>query len=222
MIISLGGSVINPNLLDIYAIKYFGDTIKKIDERAIIVVGGGSLARQYINSILIEKKESLSKVKERLDRIGILATIINAELVSILTNIDVIHPYIISMKKAISIIKRHKRIISSGWKPGFSTDYVSSYIASKLKEKMIINITKVGGVYTKDPTKYLDAKLIKELLWDEFLEMFDEDWFPGKNIPFDYNAAVLCKAKKMRVLITNLEGFEKFIKNKEIVGTLIR
>ncbi|MEM4396675.1 MAG: UMP kinase [Candidatus Woesearchaeota archaeon] len=221
MIISLGGSVITPSNIDIYAIKYFVKTLKEIDERTIVVVGGGSLARQYINTIISEKRD-FEKIKHKLDDLGILATIMNAELISLLSNLEAVHPSKISMKKAITIMKKRKKTICSGWKPGFSTDYVTAYIAKQMKEDFIINITKVGGIFTKDPTKHLDAKLIKELTWNEYLEMFDDSWIPGKNVPFDNSAAFLCKTSKIKVFITNLENFEKFVKNKEMIGTLIR
>ncbi len=215
-VISLGGSILIPEYgkVEVKQVKELLNFLKGIKEKSIIVVGGGTTARIYINAV-----KELSK--EKRDQIGILATKLNATLVAELGNFTLLHPSEITMKRTLMKLKRLKYAVISGWKPGFSTDYVTAYIASKLKESKVINLTRVGGIYTKDPTKYMDARLILRISWEEFLERFNDPWLPGKHVPFDPLAAMLCKKQKMKTYITNVEGFIKWIKEDKFVGTIL-
>ncbi len=213
-IISLGGSVIDPSELDIEKIKQFGRDVKY--EEFVTVVGGGHLAREYIKAIDNESEKTK-------DKIGILATVLNAQIVSEIIDAKVVHPSIIGMKYAIETAKKKSQVVSSGWKPGFSSDYVTAYFAKELKVKEIINITSVGGVYTKNPNKFKDAELIKQLSWKKYLKEFvkKERWFAGESLPFDPVASKLCSKEKIKVIIVNLENFGKLMNNDEFTGTVI-
>ncbi len=215
-VISLGGSILVPESgkIETKKVKELLNFLKEKKEKSIIVVGGGTTARVYINAL-----KELSKDKR--DQIGILATKLNATLVSDLGNFSLLHPSEITMKRTIMKLRRLKYAIVSGWKPGFSTDYVTAYIANKLRESKVINLTRVGGIYTKDPTKYMDARLILRMSWDEFMEKYNDPWLPGKHIPFDPLAAMLCKKHKMKVYVTNIDGFIKWIKEDKFVGTVL-
>jgi uridylate kinase len=78
-IISLGGSLVVPNNIDIKFIKQFKNIIEekiKENKKFIIIVGGGKIARNYQDAA-----KSLIKVyNEDLDWLGIHATRINAHL----------------------------------------------------------------------------------------------------------------------------------------------
>ncbi len=76
--ISLGGSIINPGQIDKQFLEEFTRMIKELIplHRFIIVCGGGSVARQYINGLPIGLTEG-----ER-DYMGIAATWLNAQLLS--------------------------------------------------------------------------------------------------------------------------------------------
>ena len=47
--------------------------------------------------------------------------------------------------------------------PFFSTDTAATLRASELDCKLIIKATNVEGIYNKDPVKFKDSKLIKNI-----------------------------------------------------------
>ena len=79
-VISLGGSIIVPDKIQIKFLKSFKEFILKFlkkDYRFIIVTGGGSVARNYI-----EAASEITKISdEDKDWLGIHATRINAHLI---------------------------------------------------------------------------------------------------------------------------------------------
>ncbi|MBP9803218.1 MAG: UMP kinase, partial [Candidatus Pacebacteria bacterium] len=82
-IISLGGSLIVPNEIDIEFLKSFKELIiKKINEgnRFVIVTGGGKICRKYQDGA----KELSNPSNEDLDWIGIASLRLNAELIRVI------------------------------------------------------------------------------------------------------------------------------------------
>ncbi|HDD46209.1 MAG TPA: isopentenyl phosphate kinase family protein [Candidatus Aenigmarchaeota archaeon] len=52
-----------------------------------------------------------------------------------------------------------------------SGDQIISYLAIKLKASRVLHATDVDGIYTKDPKKHRDAKLIREINADNFKDV---------------------------------------------------
>ena len=150
IIMSLGGSVIVPNTVDIQFLKNFKKIIEryiKKNYRFVIYCGGGKTARNY--------QKAASNINylnnKKLDWIGIHATILNANFMKILFG-DVAEEHIV--RDPTKKIKFNKKIlIAAGWKPGWSTDYDAVLLAKNLKIKTIINMSNVNYVYDKDPKK---------------------------------------------------------------------
>lgn len=72
-------------------------------------------------------------------------------------------------------------ICSSGtWNPYFTTDTAWVLRALELDCEATVKLTKVDGVYDRDPMKYDDAMHFSEISYDEFLEkklqVFDAAW----------------------------------------------
>jgi uridylate kinase len=208
-IISLGGSIVANEEINIQFLKGFKKIIEKFNYRFVIIVGGGLTARKYIQA---SKKFNVSSEDE--DLIGISATRLNAELIRSIFNI----------KEKILLkpeIKKSKIIISGGYNPGNSTDYVATLFAEKFKSKEVINITNVGYVYDKDP-KIKGAKKLKNLNWNEMQKIVGTKWVPGKNAPFDPIATKKAKELNLKVIILNgLNNLEKYLSKKEFEGTVI-
>ena len=80
IIISLGGSLIVPDEIDVSFLKKLRSMVMKLDEQIVLVTGGGKTARRYINSA----KEVRDLEHEDLDWIGIHSTRLNAQLVKII------------------------------------------------------------------------------------------------------------------------------------------
>ena len=217
---SLGGSVIVPDKIDIDFLKDF----KKIIERYIgkgyrfaIYCGGGRLARDYQKAA----SETLKFENEEMDWIGIHATIMNAEFVKSLFG-NMAEEVII--RDPTGNIKFNKKIIiAAGWKPGWSTDYDAVLLAKNLGADLVVNMSNVDFLYDKDPKKFRDAKKIENISWKDYRKISGDKWEAGLNMPFDPIAAKEAEKSRIKVAIIgkDLDNFEKILDGKEFKGTLI-
>jgi uridylate kinase len=220
-IISLGGSLLVPNEIDIKFLRNFKNIIQeeiKKDKKFIIIVGGGKTARNYQNS----SKKLTEISNEDLDWLGIHATRINAHL--LLTIFRNVAYYRIIKNPKEKIKFKEKILIAAGWKPGFSTDYDAVLLAKTYNSPTIINLTNVDYVYDKDPNRFKDAKPFKEISWKYYLKLIERKWMPGMSAPFDPIASRLAKKFNLKVIIINgrkLKNFKKYLENKKFDGTII-
>lgn len=228
IIISLGGSLVapastslgGPAEIDLGFLKSFKHSLQKYTSanRFLILVGGGKICRVYQNALL----EFGAKDKDR-DWIGINISRLNAEVIKNLFN-GLSFPNIVTDPKKKA--KTNKNIIvGAGWKPGWSTDYVSVLTAQTYGIKTIINLTNVDYVYDKNPSQFPDAKPLKEVDWKNFRQIVGDKWTPGLSMPFDPRASKLAEKMKLRVAIINgknLERLEDFLNNKPFIGTIIQ
>ena len=220
-VISLGGSLVVPNEINIKFLSLFKNIIeKKIKEnkKFIIIVGGGKTARNYQNAA-----KALTKVSnEDLDWLGIHATRINAHLLLTIFRKYAYFRIIKNPKEKINF--KEKILIAAGWKPGFSTDYDAVLLAKTYGSDTIINLTNVDYVYDKDPNKFKDAKPFKEISWKDYLKLIEQKWIPGMSAPFDPIASKLAQKFKFKVIILNgrkLKNLENYLTNKTFKGTII-
>ncbi len=224
IIISLGGSLVVPEEVDVAFVRDFKKMIEskiKDNFRFILVVGGGKLARNYISAA----DEVGEITDEDKDWIGIHATRMNAHFVRTIFYKYAYMKIITNMEKIDECINSDaKVVIASGWKPGNSTDYVAVSLAKKMAIKQIVNLSNISYVYDKDPRKYFTAQEIKNISWNDFCNMFDKKWSPGLNTPFDPIAADMAEKEGFQVAIMNgkdLENLEKYLEGEEFIGTII-
>ncbi|MDP6599817.1 MAG: UMP kinase [Candidatus Woesearchaeota archaeon] len=219
IIMSLGGSVIVPNRIDVNFLMNFKKIIYRYIKkkyRFVIYCGGGKLARNF--------QKSAAKYKfnnEGLDWLGIYATRINADFIKKLFG-NIAEDIII--KNPTKKIKFNKKIIlAGGWKPGWSTDYDAVLLAKNLKVKTIINMSNINYVYDKDPKKFKGAKKIKNISWREFRKITGNKWKAGLNMPFDPVAAKEADKLRLKVVIigNNLRNFENLLNDRKFEGTII-
>jgi len=206
IVISLGGSLVVPDNIDVEFLKKFKKVLEKYikNNKFIIIVGGGKTARNYQKAM----QEFGAKNVDQ-DWIGINITKLNAELV----------------KNIFSKKLQKKIIVSGGLKPGNSTDYVSVIMAKKYKTKTIINLSNIDYVHDKNPKEFVDAKPFENITWKDFQKIVGTKWTPGLNAPFDPKASILASKSKMKVVIINgnkLQELEKFLNNNPFVGTIIQ
>lgn len=227
IIISLGGSLVAPNDIDIGFLKsfkyslsrYTGSSTKSGQKyQFFILVGGGKIARNYQKALL----EFGAKNRDR-DWIGINITRLNAEIIKHIFSGNSYPKTITDPNKKI---KTNKNIIvGAGYKPGWSTDYVSVLTAKTYGIKTIINLTNVDYVYDKNPTQFSDAKPLEKIDWKSFERIVGDKWSPGLSMPFDPRASKMAAKLKLKVIMLNgknLERLEDFLNNKPFIGTVIQ
>ncbi len=221
-IISLGGSLIAPaSGIDTTFLKKFRSLVLKQvkkGDRFIIITGGGNTCRYYNSAAM-----KVAKITDRdLDWIGIGASRLNANLIKGIFS-SVSSDGIIKDPTKAKIAK-NKVLVAGGWKPGWSTDYVSAKLADKYSIKTVINLSNIDYAYDKDPKKYKNAKKIETTNWKEFRKIVGNKWEPGLNMPFDPIASKLAQELKLKVVIMNgknLKNLENCLNGKLFKGTVI-
>ena len=209
-----------PGEVDLGFLKTFKHSLQKYlgDKKFFILVGGGKIARQYQKALL----EFGAKNNER-DWIGIDITKLNAQVVKQMFGGEAYPEIVTDPNKKIKTSK--DIVIGAGYKPGWSTDYVSVLMAQTYGVKTIINLTNIDYVYDKNPSEFPDAKPLKEVDWTSFHRIVGDKWMPGLSMPFDPRASKLASKLKLKVIMINgksLERLEDFLNNKPFIGTIIQ
>ena len=228
IIISLGGSLVAPDEVDLGFLKNFKRCLEKYIgvspsttlrvRQFFVLVGGGKIARVYQKALL----EFAAKSNDR-DWIGIEITKLNAEVVKQMFGGNTYPKIITDPNKKIKTNKA--LIIGAGWKPGWSTDYDAVLIAKTHGIKTIINLTNIDYVYDKNPAQFSGAKPLKEIDWKSFERIVGDKWEPGMSMPFDPRASKLAARLKLKVVLINgknLDRLEDFLNNKPFIGTVIQ
>ena len=221
-VISLGGSVILPEGIDIHYLKRFRrvilDFIKKHRSNKIIIIcGGGKISREYQRAARGITRLSSDDV----DWLGIHATRINAHLLRTIFR-EYAHRKVVRNPHE-KIRFNEKILIASGWKPGWSTDYDAVILARNFGVKTIINISNIDYAYDKDPNKHKNAKIIKKISWKAFRKLIPKKWSPGLSSPFDPVASRKAEKYSTRVLIVGkgINNLKNIFNNKKFKGTVI-
>ncbi|MDD2678439.1 MAG: UMP kinase [Candidatus Nanoarchaeia archaeon] len=212
IVVSLGGSIINPGKIDINTLLNLKKIIFSSKHSFIIVCGGGSVAREYIDSAKQAKVKGID-----LDEIGIRATELNAELVAKIMGVKRAQ----SLEQALSI--NDKLVVTNGLFPGVTTDFVSVALSDMAGAGIVVNLSNVKGVYSKDPKKHKDAVFLKKLSYDKLISLANEyELGSGENFIFDLAASKVAKRTKTRVIFMNgLENFSNFLNKKGFIGSVI-
>ncbi len=221
LVISLGGSIIAPDKPDYFFIREFKNfVLRYMNKYRFIIVCGGGKTNSYYNRAATR----VSKVKdEDLDWLGIMATRLNAELTRIIFGDLAYKKVIINPEKKITTKK--PIIVAAGYKPGWSTDYVSVLLAKQFKVKRLLNFTNIDYVYDKDPSKHSDAKRIYEINWTKYKKLIGKKWSPRMNAPFGPIASKEAKKLKLTVAVlngTNLKNVESYLLDRSFKGTVIK
>ncbi|MDO8564765.1 MAG: UMP kinase [bacterium] len=221
-IISLGGSLVAPDAIDLSFVRSFKALIEaeiKNGKQFVIIVGGGKAARRYQEAA----KELGVDGKEELDWVGIYATRLNAELVRVAFGAHA-HGEIIIDPSALKGVTA-RITIGAGWKPGWSTDFDAVEMAHIAGAKKIVNLSNIDFVFDKDPKQFPDAKKIEHIGWAEFRkDVLPAEWTPGVNVPFDPIAAKRAEELGLEVAIMNgknLENLKDYLEGKKFIGTVI-
>jgi uridylate kinase len=210
-----------------------GDAIESIAERiarlcktgpqVAIVVGGGN----FLRGAAFSQKSHIPRTTA--DYMGMLATVMNAcalqetlekvgQPTRVLSAIEVsaiCEPFI--RRRCIRHLEKGRVTILAGGtgNPFFSTDTCAALRASEIGAELMIKATKVDGVYTDDPMKNPDAKLIDHINYQEVL---------SKNLKVMDPAAVsLCRENHIPIVVLNIfkEGNVTRVLRGEHVGTVI-
>ena len=159
VIVALGGSLLRPEVEHRHSwleglIEVVRDRVT-MDDRLGLVVGGGAAAREGI-----ALARPIVDSEDRLDRIGIAATRLNAAIVreSLAdAGIPVSGTIPRSVNEAASLLEGRQVVVMGGTRPGHTTDAVAIRLAVAVAAERCVIATNVSKVHDSDPRTDPDA-----------------------------------------------------------------
>jgi len=220
-IISLGGSLIVPDEIDVKFLREFRAIITREVARGkkfLLITGGGKTSRRYSDAA-----QALGQLNSHdLDWLGIHSTRLNGHLMRTIFR-SLAHGRVVD-DPARRVSAKEPVIIAAGYRPGWSTDYVAVLLAQKYQGQAVVNLSNIDYVYDRDPRKFKDATPIKNISWADFRKIVGNKWNPGLHLPFDPVASKLAQKMKLKVVVMNgknLPNLKNFLAGKKFEGTVI-
>lgn len=196
--------------------------LTRLDVQVAVVIGGGNIFRGAGLA-----QGGMDRVTA--DHMGMLATVINClalqdaveragaycRVMSAIKINQVCEDYI--RRRAVRHLEKGRVVVFAAGtgNPFFTTDSAASLRATEISADLMLKATKVDGVYDADPTKNPDAKLYKQLSYDQVLH--------GKLNVMDATAIVMCRDNNIPLRVFNMfnQGDLRRIALGEDVGTSV-
>jgi uridylate kinase len=170
-----------------------------------IVVGGGN----FIRGATFAEDGDIPRATA--DYMGMLATIINAvalqetmekmgqptRVQSAIGVYSVCEPFI--RRRAVRHLEKGRVLILAAGtgNPFFTTDTCAALRATEIQADVLLKATKVDGIYSADPKKEPNAKLYRELTYQQVME---------QNLRvMDMTAITMCMERKIPLVVFNLK-----------------
>jgi len=222
-VLSLGGSLIAPEKIDLKFLKSFKETLQRNSDKFkfIVVCGGGTTARKYISAL-----ESLDCSEQSQGFIGISATRMNARFMSYIFGLNPLKGIPRKIKDIKKYLKKQEVVFCGAldYKVNETSDGTAVEVAEHFKAEFI-NITDVSGLYDKNPKKFKNAKLIPKISWQELCDMANKTEFkPGQHFVIDQTASKMILEKKTASYIIgkDMSQLDNLLGGRPFKGTVVK
>ena len=221
IVLRIGGSVVaspvNTELMSRYADLL--RTLKEQGHEVAVVVGGGSLARDFIG---IAKNLGLDMQAQ--DEVAISVSRLFAQLFLKKLGELSCGKVALTLDDAAECLKEGKIAVMGGLKPGITTDAVAALVAERVNAELLVKGTDQDGVYDKDPRKHKDAIKLDHMFLDDLCKVLElRKHEAGMHQIIDPVATGILKRTRMKLIVVN--GFNPgnilAAVNGENVGTTI-
>ena len=220
IVAAIGGSI----LLQDYNADRFKEYAKLLKEQSeeheiFVVVGGGKPAREYISVV-----RDLDAGEAKCDDIGIEVTRVNAKLMLLALGDAAYQKVPHNFQEALEYSATGKIVVMGGTEPAHSTDAVSAILAEYVQADLLVNLTAVDGLYTKDPKKFDDAELIEEITASDMMEIIGGNEVKAGTYEFiDMTAIQMIKRSNLETVIANGNEPQNLIRaiKGEKIGTRV-
>lgn len=199
VVVSIGGSVLAPDL-DPDGVRGHAAVVDQLvaeGHEVAVVVGGGSVAREYIDAA-----RDLGATEYDLDALGIAVTRLNARLLLAALSSDGVPEPAESHEDARNALRRGEVAVMGGTIPGHTTDAVSAILAEMVEADLLVYATSVPGVFSADPNEAADAERLDRLTAGELVDVIsDIDATAGSKAPVDLLAAKIIQRSGLRTVV---------------------
>jgi len=176
--------------------------LKKQGHELVVVVGGGSVARDFIT---IAKDMGLREFDQ--DEVAIRVSRIFAQLLAMRLGDHGLRSIPTSVDDAVQGLKSGKIVVMGGIRPGMTTDAVAAMVAERIGADLLVKATDQNGIYTKDPRRYPDAEKIDKLSFDDLFQLFEENRHrAGIHQVLDPEAVRILQKRRTKTVVVN--GFK--------------
>jgi len=221
VVVRVGGSVVGSPLSSLLIAKYV-DLLKELKQQGhevVAVVGGGSLAREFIKAAA-----DLGLEETRRDWAAIHVSRLFAQLFMLSLGEIGCGSVPVSVDEAQACFDTGKVVVFGGLRPGMTTDSVAALIGERIHADLLVKGSNVDGIYSKDPKKYSDAKKLDALRFEDLGKLFEADSHrAGINQIIDPEAVKILQRCKIKTVVVNgydSENVLAAVKGKQ-VGTVI-
>lgn len=223
VVVSVGGSVLAPDL-EPDRVRAYADVIDGLVDaghRVGVVVGGGTVARDYIGTA-----RELGANEMQLDQLGIGVTRLNARLLIAALGERAAPTPPETYEDAGAAFHRGDVPVMGGVAAAQTTDAVSAALAEYVNADLLVYATSVPGVFSADPEADPDATKHDHLFPDELVSIIAEiEMAAGSNAPVDLIAAKVIERAGLRAVV--LDGVDPAnvdaaVRNGEHEGTEVR
>jgi len=224
IVIKIGGSLLQDNgEINVDRIFRYTKIIRKLRKeghRLVIVVGGGKIARKYIEAM---RKLNTSDVI--CDLVGIKVAKLNAYLLISAIKENVYPKVPDTLEEAISMFSMGKITVMGGLQPGQSTNAVAALLAEAIGADIFVNATTVDGVYTAPP-ETPGAKKLDQVTTDQLMEIMQSssEFKAGEYRLFDPLAILIVRRAKLLVKVVDgrdPQNIMRAVKGEKVGTTII-
>jgi uridylate kinase len=204
IVLRIGGSVVASPVKTELMSKY-ADVVKKLKEQGhevAVVVGGGTLAREFISSA-----KNLGLDMRAQDEIAISVSRLFAQVFLKKLGSPACDKVALTLDDAAECLRNGKIVVMGGLKPGITTDAVAALVAERVGGELLVKGTDQDGIYTKDPRKHSDAVKLDCLSFDDLQGVFSESMHKaGMHQIVDPEAVKVLKRERVKLVVVN--GFK--------------
>jgi len=225
VVISLGGSLIIPEKINLELLEEFRKIVKKNTQKYkfVIVCGGGKTARNYIHGLDKENTENKQFFQSQL---GIAATRINARFMTYFFGKDANKGIPHDMHEIQGLLRAHDIVFCGAlrYSPNQTSDTTTAKLANFFGTPFV-NLTDVTGLYEKNPKIYKKAEYIPQITHKEFLKMARKIEFkPGQNFILDQKAAKILKEHNITTFLLgkDMKNLDNMLNGKHFIGSIIK
>jgi uridylate kinase len=201
VVFRIGGSVVASPVNTELMSKYI-DILKSVKAQGndvVVVVGGGTLAREFI---CIAKNLGLEMKAQ--DEVAISVSRLFAQLFLKKFGDANCSKVALTLDEAAECLAAGKIAVMGGLMPGITTDAVAAMVAERVNADLLVKGTDQEGIYDKDPRKFSDAVKQDHLSFEDLQDVLSETVHKaGIHQIIDPEAVKILKRNRMKLVVVS-------------------